>query len=89
MKSPPPRSQVVRDAVTLGRAIRDARKRRGWTQGELALQAAISQPTLSNIERGVGQASLASLWRLLAALGLDIVISARTRGDAAAAWDSR
>ena len=45
------RSLVVSRAH-IGSQLRELREARTWTQGELAAQLAISQPTLSQIERG-------------------------------------
>lgn len=78
---------VVRDSAMLGRLLRDARRARGWTQYALAQQAGVGQPTVSNVERGAGKASIDTLWRLLAALELDIAIVSRAPRDAASAWE--
>ncbi len=79
---------LVRDSAMLGRALRDARRAHGWTQHALALRAGIRQPTVSDAERGAANVSLETLWRLLAALELDLAIVPRVSRDAAAAWDS-
>jgi len=50
----------------LGRRIRAERKRRGWTQAELAERSALSVATIGRLETS-GQGQLASLLRVLAA----------------------
>jgi len=52
-----------------GRAIRRHRRRRGWTQGELATQAGVSRSFVIAAEQGAAK-SLATLERILATLGL-------------------
>ncbi len=80
-------SRVVRTSVGLGRAVHDARRARGWTQGDLATRAGVSQPTVSNFERGVGDASLSTVWKLLAALERDLEVTPRARRSAVDVWD--
>ena len=54
----------------IGAAIREARTARGWSQMRLALEAGIQTPAISRLETGVSGVQLATLDRLLAALGL-------------------
>ena len=42
----------------LGKAIKDARKKKGWTQNELALKAGINVYAVSRMERGIPEAAL-------------------------------
>jgi transcriptional regulator with XRE-family HTH domain len=58
-----------------GDQIRAARKRKGWTQDQLAQAAEISQPMLSMVESGTAQPSGATLNRIAAALGLQVKIA--------------
>jgi transcriptional regulator with XRE-family HTH domain len=55
-------------AASLGAAIRLARQNRGWSTRELASRADVSQPFLSNVENGRTTPSVATLYRLAAAL---------------------
>ncbi|MEM6671848.1 MAG: helix-turn-helix transcriptional regulator [Planctomycetota bacterium] len=71
----------------LGRALRDARRRRGWTQAQLAQQAGTTQPKVSIIERGVGNPEASTLLALVAALGLDLVVRERPDADGSFPWD--
>ena len=56
-------------AAQLARRLRDARLRRGWTQGELARRAGIRPATYVLFER-TGKISVLRLLRILEVLGL-------------------
>jgi transcriptional regulator with XRE-family HTH domain len=43
--------------TSIGKQIRALRKAKGWTQGELAKAAGLSQTTMSDLERGRNQGS--------------------------------
>lgn len=60
---------TIPDATNLlSTRVRDARKRRGWTQAELAERAAVSVATIGRLEdAGTGQ--LVTFLRVLSALG--------------------
>ena len=61
--------QDLSAALTLlGDRIRDLRKRLGISQEELAFRAEIDRTYVSQIERGIGNPSLAVLLRLSAVL---------------------
>jgi len=53
----------------LGRRLRARRLMQGWSQVELAQRAGLSSGTIKNLE-SKGQASLASVIQIVAALGL-------------------
>jgi transcriptional regulator with XRE-family HTH domain len=63
--------------------IREARRRAGLTQQELAARSGTSQPTLSTYESGRKDPSVATLERLLAATGAQLAVK---RDPAAASW---
>ena len=64
---------------TIGRAIREERKRRKLTQGEVAAAAGIARATLSQIENGsIREIGIRKLIRVLD--GLDLELSVRPRG---------
>lgn len=60
--------------MTAAGAIREARRRGGLTQSELAGRSATSQATVSAYEAGRKQPSAATLGRLLAAAGQRLAI---------------
>jgi HTH-type transcriptional regulator/antitoxin HipB len=68
-------------------AIRDARRRMGLTQAQLAELAVVSQPTLSNLERGHSVPSIGTLLRIVAAVDLELVLQDRTKTGPADTWE--
>ncbi|HLU55149.1 MAG TPA: helix-turn-helix domain-containing protein [Pseudonocardia sp.] len=56
--------------AAIGSSVRRARLRSGMSTRELAQRASLSQPFLSNIENGRSSPSVATLYRLAAALGV-------------------
>ena len=57
----------------IGKNIRYYRKKKGWTQEKLALEANYSKQFISNIENNVHQTfSLGTLWRLSLVLEVDM-----------------
>lgn len=77
---------LVQSPRALGRAIREARNRRGLTQSQLAEKIGSSQPTVSQIERGHA-ITVATLLRLLAALRLELIIQDRSPAEVTGPWD--
>ena len=77
---------LVQSPLALGRALRDARRRKRLTQHQLADLAGVTQPTVSNVERGVSRVSLTTLLRILAALKLELIVQSRESESLATAW---
>jgi transcriptional regulator with XRE-family HTH domain len=69
--------------IRVGQALRLVRRRRGWSQDQLAVRAGTSQGLISMIERGhMDTVSLRILRRVAAALDVRIDLNARWRaGD--------
>jgi transcriptional regulator with XRE-family HTH domain len=64
-------NKVVADLITLVAArVRRERDRAGMSLTELARQAGIAKSTLSQLESGVGNPSMETLWALSVALGV-------------------
>ena len=61
----------------LGQAIRSLRRQRGMTQAELAEACVLRQATVSAAENGAPGTRLATVFRLLAVLGREIVLRDR------------
>ena len=59
----------------LGRAIRDARLKVGFTQQQLAERAGISLAWLARVESGHRKAEIEYVMRTLAALGLSLALA--------------
>lgn len=60
------------DLYSIGRRVREIRKERGLTQERLAEEANLSVVCVSNIERGQKKASLDSVIRISAVLGVTV-----------------
>lgn len=59
------------DLVRLGKKIRDARKGKHITLEMLAKESGVSKSVLSQVERGVTNPTLSTLWNIARALSLD------------------
>ena len=67
----------VHDAKELGQAVRDLRKHRDMTQGELAEWLSVDRTTVVRLEAGNVQA-LQRLMGALSVLGADVVVADRS-----------
>jgi len=75
-------SGFARTPKQIGNIIQRARKKRGWTQSQLAERAGLRQETISVIEGGKKDSKLPSILALLAALDLEFQIGERSKGSA-------
>ena len=75
-------SDLARTPKQIGTLIQRARKKRDWTQQQLAERAGLRQETISTIESGEKPAKLDTILAVLAALDLEFRIGARSKGDA-------
>jgi len=73
------RTTIARTTKDLGNALRQARKAQNLTQTELALRAGIWQRTVSNIETSASGAKVDTIFDLLAALDLELLIVPRSK----------
>jgi DNA-binding XRE family transcriptional regulator len=69
-RTPPTHPQARRRIQALGARLRAARMRRRMTQEMLAERVGVSVPTIGKLESGDPSTSLATVLRVLAALGL-------------------
>lgn len=65
----------------LGTLVRRARKARRLTQIQLAAHANISRSAVQRLEEGRGAANLATVFKLLHMLSLDLAVTSRRPGD--------
>ena len=72
-------AQAIRSAGQLGALIREERLRRNLSQQDLADLTGTGQKTISRIENGNEGATLETVFRLLAALELEMRAPSRTR----------
>ena len=75
-----PMSDLARTPRQIGTIIQRARKKRDWTQMQLAERAGLRQATISMIESGEKPAKLESILAVLAALDLELRIGERSKG---------
>jgi transcriptional regulator with XRE-family HTH domain len=69
------------DLLTLGEAIKTARKGLSMTQTHLANQALVSRPTIARLETGrATDLGYRSLLRILNQVGLDLRLTTLNRG---------
>jgi HTH-type transcriptional regulator/antitoxin HipB len=73
-------NDLARTPRQIGTIIQRARKKRDWTQMQLAERAGLRQATISMIESGEKPAKLESILAILAALDLELRIGARSKG---------
>jgi len=73
---------IIRSLKDLGHAIRQARKAAGLSQSQLAEHSGVWQETISKIENGHTGTRVETAFELLAALDLEIIAQARTKGSA-------
>lgn len=75
-------NELARTPRQIGTIIQRARKKRSWTQMQLAERAGLRQATISVIESGEKPAKLESILAVLAALDLELRIGERSKGHA-------
>jgi HTH-type transcriptional regulator/antitoxin HipB len=73
---------IARTLKQLGAVIRRNRKQHGLTQAALGSLISKRQATISNLESAESGTTLETLFSVLAALDLELVVRARTKGDA-------
>ena len=61
-----------RPQPALGKAVRQLREKRGYTQTDLAAKAGVADPTLSMIERGHSNPTWATVRDIADALGVSM-----------------
>ena len=73
-------SDLARTPRQIGAIIQRARKKRGWTQTQLAERAGLRQATISVLETGDKPAKLDTILAVLAALDLEFMVGERSKG---------
>lgn len=72
----------VATIADLAATVRGRRMQLGWSQGELAKRAAVSRQWVNEFEAGKETAAIATVLRVLDALGLDLTTDASAADDA-------
>jgi HTH-type transcriptional regulator/antitoxin HipB len=73
--------ELARDPKQIGNLIRNMRKRKALSQKALAAMVGLRQENISMIENGYASTKLHNLLAVLAALDLELQVSARSTGD--------
>jgi len=73
--------QLIHSLTALGAVIKRQRKAKKLTQTQVGAQFNLDQSTLSSVEQGKEGTRLITLFRILSALDLEIII--RTKGNTA------
>ncbi len=68
---------TARNTAQLGNAILRFRKKISWTQKQISETSGVKQPTISWVELGAKGTRLDTVFKLLAALDLELVIRKR------------
>lgn len=74
---------AARIAYQLGKAVREMREQRGWSQAQLAGAADMTQPAVARFEAGGTVPTIPILERLAHALGAELVVRLDPRTSAA------
>lgn len=73
--------QKIHSPETLGAVLRQERKKRQMSQTAVGRTVGIDQPTMSRVEKGNPGTELGTLFRLLAALDLELTVQERQHLD--------
>ncbi|TKV35345.1 hypothetical protein CFA71_24055 [Mycobacteroides abscessus subsp. bolletii] len=65
----------INEPRRLGRALREERRRQGLTQADLADRAQVSRGWLIRLESGHGTAEMDTVFRVITALGLTVILT--------------
>ena len=71
---------IARSLKQLGAVVRQTRKQRGLTQASLGSLINKRQATISNLESAESGTTLDTLFAVLSALDLELVVRSRTKG---------
>ena len=74
-----PKDQLARSPNQVGEAVRRRRRTLGLTQATLGERTSLRQATISAIESGEAATQLRTLFDILAALDLELVIRPRSK----------
>lgn len=78
MKEP---KNAIRNSIDLGAALERIRRTKELTQKEVGQQAVVKQALISTLESGAAGTRLSTLFKVLAALNLEIVLRPRRKSN--------
>lgn len=79
-------SQIIFSPKSLGSALRRQRKAKKLSQSEAGAPFKIDQTTISSIEKGAPGTRLETLFRILAALDLEMIIKPKKSANNGENW---
>lgn len=71
----------IRNAVQLSSALKRFRRKKNFTQADLAVEAGIRQATVSVSESGSENIQISTIISLMVALDLELVMQPRLKGN--------
>jgi HTH-type transcriptional regulator / antitoxin HipB len=77
---------VARTPAQLGAALKSARVRRGLSQTDAASNVGLKQKTVSSLETVGARTTVDTLYKMLSALGLELVVREKNRGENPKEW---
>ena len=72
---------IARGTEQLGTALMRFRKKEEWNQQRVAERAGVKQPVVSLVESGATGTKLETLFKILAALDLELVVRKRRKSN--------
>jgi len=79
-------SYSIKTPQQLGAVLEGYRRDRGLTQAEVGSKVGLAQSVVSSLEKAPQRAGLARIFKLLAALDLEIVVEPRARNSQKSEW---
>lgn len=73
--------RVARSPAQIGAIVQRERRTRGITQAQLGARTGRRQATISKLEKGEPATQLSTLFDVLTALNLDLVVGERRKGS--------
>jgi HTH-type transcriptional regulator/antitoxin HipB len=78
---------IVQNPKLLGTALRRFRRIKKLNQSQVGKEFCIDQTTISSIENGAPGTRIETIFRLLAAMGLEIIIRDKVQMSEAVGWE--
>ena len=77
----PAKKKIDDKIIEISNILREARKKKGWTQAKASKEIGISQQTISLVERGSLNFSFKTLKKIASSYGLKIMLTSEENGD--------
>jgi len=77
---------AIKTPQQIGAVLRGYRTAKKLNQQSVGLKAALPQPVISKIESSSGRVTLSRLFKVLAALELELVVRPKSRNQTSSEW---